>query len=170
MSVASEPTKWQRAEARRRVRMEADPEYREKRLAQQKARLRKFRRDNPEKAKALRRASDKRRRARERDEMLSERKFAIRGMRRAQIKRRARDCGRAFTIDGMPLSVPVRCPLSGVPLDGCDHNRTPSIDRIDNSRGYEPGNVWIISRRANSIKRGSDVETAKHRHARRVLH
>lgn len=29
---------------------------------------------------------------------------------------------------------------------------SPSLDRIDNTRGYEPGNVRIISQRANVLK------------------
>src|SRR5262245_18987253 len=102
-----------------------------------------------------------RRRVRERQEMLGARKFAIRGARRAQIKRRAREYGRTFAIDGMVLEVPTCRPLSGSPLDGRASTHMLTIDRIDNTRGYEPNNVWTVSHRANAIKRGANLEVAK---------
>jgi hypothetical protein len=34
----------------------------------------------------------------------------------------------------------------------------PSLDRIDSSLGYVPGNVWIISWRANNLKGDATVE------------
>jgi hypothetical protein len=66
--------------------------------------------------------------------------------------------------DIMPL--PEICPLLGISLDysrgtkgkGGFRNNSPSIDRIDNTRGYVPGNVWVISYRANSIKRDATVQ------------
>lgn len=33
-----------------------------------------------------------------------------------------------------------------------------SLDRIDSSRGYVKGNIWVISLRANRIKNDSTVE------------
>lgn len=55
--------------------------------------------------------------------------------------------------------VPYECPVLGMPLDfstkgeGFTRNEySPSIDRIDPSRGYEPGNCAIISWRANRVK------------------
>jgi hypothetical protein len=68
-----------------------------------------------------------------------------------------------------PLDVPTHCPLSGILLDGRDLHHMPTIDRIDNSLGYEPDNVWMVSHRANAIKHGADLEVAKRRLARQTL-
>jgi hypothetical protein len=70
-------------------------------------------------------------------------------------KRAARD-GLEFTITVDDVFIPETCPVLGVPLDN-DANmarraNAPSLDRIDSRRGYVPGNVWVISHRANVIK------------------
>lgn len=54
------------------------------------------------------------------------------------------------------------CPLLGIPLvmqpgKGRQPD-SPSLDRIDSSRGYTKNNVWIISTRANTIKNDATVE------------
>jgi hypothetical protein len=38
---------------------------------------------------------------------------------------------------------------------------SPSLDRIDNTKGYVPGNVWVISWRANDLKRNATLEELK---------
>jgi hypothetical protein len=53
--------------------------------------------------------------------------------------------------------------LLGIPLfraegqDGARSN-SPSLDRIDSSKGYTPDNIWVISNKANSIKSNATVE------------
>jgi hypothetical protein len=74
--------------------------------------------------------------------------------------------GRTFAIEGMVLPVPERCPLAGIPLDGRDWNHTPTIDRINNERGYEPDNVWVVSMLANIVKSNRDLEAARRHLAR----
>jgi hypothetical protein len=80
----------------------------------------------------------------------------------AEAKHRSKRMGRTFTIvlgDIPPMGD--YCPLLGHPWPAPevrDGIYSPSIDRIDSSRGYEPGNVWIVGRRANSIKNSGTAE------------
>lgn len=75
-------------------------------------------------------------------------------------KRRAEAKGLAFAIGREHIPIPVICPALGIELqepvagDGfANRENSPSIDRIDSSLGYVPGNVVVISWRANSLKR-----------------
>jgi hypothetical protein len=76
-------------------------------------------------------------------------------------RRRAKSLGREFAITASDLSVPLTCPILGIPLDyGLKHTPqadSPSIDRIDSNKGYIPGNVWVISWRANSLKNNGEL-------------
>jgi len=38
---------------------------------------------------------------------------------------------------------------------------SPSLDRIDNSKGYVPGNIAVISMRANMIKNNATLAELK---------
>ena len=63
--------------------------------------------------------------------------------------------------------VPVFCPILGIPLvsnrgsknGGSDNS--PSLDRINNDRGYIIGNLQIISRKANQMKSNGSFEDIK---------
>ena len=66
--------------------------------------------------------------------------------------------------DLMPL--PLKCPVLGIKLDWFVDGRggsdfSPSIDRLDPNQGYVPGNVEIISNRANRIKNDARLEEVK---------
>lgn len=83
------------------------------------------------------------------------------------IYKRARSSAMAreieFTILPEHIALTDKCPILGVPLeyDGLgdkDSVHKPSLDRIDNSRGYVPGNVQLISARANILKRDATLE------------
>ena len=73
---------------------------------------------------------------------------------------RAKARGLEFSIQRSDLTLPERCPVFGVVLalplygDGSRKPRpnAPSLDRIDSSKGYVPGNVRVISHRANVLK------------------
>jgi hypothetical protein len=52
-------------------------------------------------------------------------------------------------------SMPEMCPIFGIKLTFLAPPKSdciPTVDRIDSSRSYEPGNIAIISWRANIIK------------------
>lgn len=78
---------------------------------------------------------------------------------------RARDEGTEFSISVEDIpECPERCPVSGLLFDntrGKLKDNSPSLDRIDNSKGYIPGNVRIISRRANTRKSDLSLEEIK---------
>lgn len=75
-------------------------------------------------------------------------------------KVRAKRAGREFSLSRGDLCIPQRCPVLGIPLvsgrgkkgTAGQSNNSPTVDRIDNGRGYVPGNVVVISWRANSLK------------------
>lgn len=43
-----------------------------------------------------------------------------------------------------------KCAISGVPI--CFDDRSASLDRIDNKRGYEIGNLWWVHKDINIMK------------------
>jgi hypothetical protein len=77
-------------------------------------------------------------------------------------RKRAKEKGWVFSITIDDIVVPEVCPVFGEPLlppSLCGPNpMMPSIDRIDASRGYEPGNVQIMSHRANILKNDAKIE------------
>jgi len=71
-------------------------------------------------------------------------------------RQRARKKGIEFSITADSLYLPTHCPALGIEIDyaiaGGWKTNSPTLDRVDNSRGYVPGNVFVISFRANAIK------------------
>lgn len=76
-------------------------------------------------------------------------------------KNRARITGVPFSISESDIAVPVRCPVLGIDMrrhKGVPQDDSYSLDRIDNTKGYVPGNVQVISRRANRLKNDATIE------------
>jgi hypothetical protein len=75
-------------------------------------------------------------------------------------KQRFKKTGTEFTITASDIQVPEFCPLLGVKLDSYADSVDvhPSLDRIDPKQGYVPGNVWVVSHRANRIKSDANFE------------
>lgn len=75
-------------------------------------------------------------------------------------RNRARMKGLEFTITEADILVPDTCPILGIPIksaigqnpSGKGKDNSPSLDRVDNTQGYVPGNVRVISYKANSWK------------------
>ncbi|PPD55499.1 MAG: hypothetical protein CTY12_00555 [Methylotenera sp.] len=73
----------------------------------------------------------------------------------SRVKGRAKHNNMEFDITIDDITIPEVCPIFGIPLSfNKNHNRdnTPSLDRVDNSKGYIKGNVQVISMRANRLK------------------
>ena len=74
-------------------------------------------------------------------------------------KKRARAKGIEFSLSITDVVVPSHCPMLGIPLyptsGQAAHANSPSIDRLDSSKGYIPENIVIVSHRANMIKSNS---------------
>lgn len=73
-----------------------------------------------------------------------------------------------FTITAADLTLPATCPILGIPLRKSRQSKLGpkddsfSLDRIDSTKGYIPGNVAIISWRANRLKNnGTAAEHAR---------
>ena len=79
------------------------------------------------------------------------------------VKKRCKKSGMQFTLKHTDIpEIPEVCPVLGIkikantisaPLDS-----SPSLDRIDTTRGYVIGNIRIISNRANRIKSDATLE------------
>jgi hypothetical protein len=76
-------------------------------------------------------------------------------------KKRSNMKGRECNIDVNDIDIPKRCPILGIELKenigagkygGSTNPNAPSLDRVDNRKGYVKQNVAVISRQANSIK------------------
>lgn len=75
--------------------------------------------------------------------------------------------GIEFNLQSGDLVWVTHCPILGIELDysvsgGKNPDASPSIDRIDTSKGYTKDNVWVISNKANRMKNdGSREELIK---------
>lgn len=60
-----------------------------------------------------------------------------------------------FNLTKEDINIPLKCPLLNVNLvfgTKSDYKFSPSLDRIDSSKGYTPDNIRIISTLANTMK------------------
>lgn len=72
---------------------------------------------------------------------------------------RASRKGLDFEITPEDVIIPSHCPVLGIPMSiGGDKSNSPSIDRIDNSKGYIKDNIVVISHRANRLKSDASLE------------
>lgn len=108
------------------------------------AKRKKYQKDNPEKVREY------------------SRKYSLKHPERVlhrTAKARASKKGLEFNIDYSDIVLPEVCPILGIPIilsDGFGTRggkmNSPSLDRIDNDKGYVKGNVQVISHMANSMK------------------
>ena len=76
-------------------------------------------------------------------------------------KERAVKKGIEFSIGYEDIAIPKRCPVLGIKIDrfsdyvtqsNLSRASSPSLDRLNNSKGYIKGNVLVMSYRANVLK------------------
>lgn len=66
-----------------------------------------------------------------------------------------------FTINPDLITIPEFCPILEIPIytgTKSSYKNSPSLDRIDNSKGYIDGNIAVISTLANSMKNCATLE------------
>lgn len=77
-------------------------------------------------------------------------------------KARAKADGYEFDLELSDIIIPSICPVLMIPIfvqagKGKQPN-SPSVDRIDSSKGYVKGNIQVISWRANDLKADGTLE------------
>lgn len=80
-----------------------------------------------------------------------------------RAKSRSRESGIECTITLEDIVIPDECPILGVPIrqfQGASGGRpnSPALDRVDNNKGYVPGNVLVTSHLANMMKSSATPE------------
>lgn len=85
---------------------------------------------------------------------------------RKAAKGRATRKGLEFDISAADIMIPKCCPVLGIPLRtsrgiGKHTANSPSLDRIDPTRGYVKDNIWVISMRANTLKNDASLDELK---------
>jgi hypothetical protein len=70
-------------------------------------------------------------------------------------KSRAKQAGIDFNLTIEDVVIPSHCPIFEMELKhgkGTTAPSSPTLDRLDSSKGYVKGNVNVISHKANSLK------------------
>jgi len=62
-----------------------------------------------------------------------------------------------FNLELSDILIPEKCPILDINMNvnsgrSGAYRNSPSLDRIDNDKGYIKGNVWVISQLANAMK------------------
>lgn len=81
-------------------------------------------------------------------------------------KSRAKEKGIDFSLSHEDVHIPECCPILGIKLvsgrgtkgHGGPSSNSPSLDRIVPKLGYVPGNVVVVSYRANRLKSDASIE------------
>ena len=75
-------------------------------------------------------------------------------------RNRAKKNGMPFDIDLSDINIPDVCPILKtriLRIHGKRTGQSATLDRIDNSKGYVKGNVWVISSKANLMKNSASL-------------
>jgi predicted nucleic acid-binding Zn-ribbon protein len=80
-----------------------------------------------------------------------------------RAKRRAFERKLEFDITISDIVIPDYCPALGLELNvnsgrSGAYKNSPSLDRIDNTKGYIKGNIQVLSQEANAMKHSATTE------------
>lgn len=69
-------------------------------------------------------------------------------------KHRAKNKSLYFNLTKKDIIIPLICPLLNIPITWCEKltDNSPTLDRVDNDKGYTADNIRVISLRANRLK------------------
>lgn len=78
------------------------------------------------------------------------------------VRKRARFIKVDFNLEESDIEIPETCPILDIPIKRGKNRRpedfSPSVDRIDPSKGYTKGNIQVISNKANAMKNNATPE------------
>jgi len=73
-----------------------------------------------------------------------------------RAKQRAKQKEFEFNLEVVDIVIPLKCPILDIEIirnkKGGLKENSPSLDRIDNTKGYIKGNIMVISNKANTMK------------------
>lgn len=80
-----------------------------------------------------------------------------------RAKQRSKKLNLDFDLELSDIYIPDRCPILGIELNmnsgkSGAYVNSPSLDRIDNSKGYTKDNVQVVSQLANAMKGAATKE------------
>lgn len=130
-------------------RMKSDPEY----MSKRKKHAEKYKKKNKERLLENGRKANKARRDKNPEVYM-----VYEARKRAKVK------GIQCTITPQDIFIPKTCPVLGIPLEAGTGKRyagSPSLDRVDNNKGYTLDNIKVISHRANALKNDATIEELK---------
>jgi len=85
-------------------------------------------------------------------------------------RKRAKQKGLECSIGIEDIRIPRSCPILGIELKpnmgagaggGVEYDPAPTLDRIDNSKGYTKDNICVISKKANMLKGEMTIDEVK---------
>jgi hypothetical protein len=73
-------------------------------------------------------------------------------------KYRAKLKNMEFALTPNDIIIPEVCPIFGTPMKAYGFYDAPSLDRIDNTKGYTKDNIVVVSFKANRLKGSASIE------------
>ena len=74
----------------------------------------------------------------------------------SRARQRAKKKELEFNLEAADIVIPLKCPILDIEIvrnkKGSLKTNSPSLDRIDNTKGYIKSNVMVISNKANTMK------------------